>query len=458
MNFEMDFISGDTKKCLLAVSLPMLAAMFLNMAYNLVDSLWIGNLMGETAYAALTGATPLILILNSIAMGGTNGISILLSRAVGARDKKSIESIVATSLVIAVLLSGGMTLLLELLLKPILTFLQTPQETYQMAYEYLSIYLIGYLAVYLYCYFTAVLRSFGNTVFQVIAMLICTILNAILDPLFIRWMGFQGAAEATLLSQGLCLVFMLIYLWKKKLFAFHISAFSKKWIIPLFAKGIPAAFQQSIPAVLTSLVSSYGISAIAAYGITGKLETILFYPAMALNMVLTTVTGQCIGGRRCDRAKDYIKVSLIYGCGLLAVLSAVVVLFARPLSGLFVDSEAAAEIVRTYFLIIGIGYILNTTYFLIIGIGYILNTVTNCFLGAVNGMGKPVKSLCCMILYYLIVRMPLAWLLSFLGFGLNGIWTAVLVSHIVAAAAACLIGNLELKSQERILTDKSRCR
>ena len=446
MNFEMDFISGDTKKCLLAVSLPMLAAMFLNMAYNLVDSLWIGNLMGETAYAALTGATPLILILNSIAMGGTNGISILLSRAVGARDKKSIESIVATSLVIAVLLSGGMTLLLELLLKPILTFLQTPKETYQMAYEYLSIYLIGYLAVYLYCYFTAVLRSFGNTVFQVIAMLICTILNAILDPLFIRWMGFQGAAEATLLSQGLCLVFMLIYLWKKKLFAFHISAFSKKWIIPLFAKGIPAAFQQSIPAVstsfLTSLVSSYGISAIAAYGITGKLETILFYPAMALNMVLTTVTGQCIGGRRCDRAKDYIKVSLIYGCGLLAVLSAVVVLFARPLSGLFVDSEAAAEIVRTYFLIIGIGYILNT--------------VTNCFLGAVNGMGKPVKSLCCMILYYLIVRMPLAWLLSFLGFGLNGIWTAVLVSHIVAAAAACLIGNLELKDQERILSDEGR--
>lgn len=256
MNFEIDFISGDTKKCLLAVSLPMLAAMFLNMAYNLVDSLWIGNLMGETAYAALTGATPLILILNSIAMGGTNGISILLSRAVGARDKKSIESIVATSLVIAVLLSGGMTILLELLLKPILTFLQTPQETYQMAYEYLSIYLIGYLAVYLYCYFTAVLRSFGNTVFQVIAMLICTILNAILDPLFIRWMGFQGAAEATLLSQGLCLVFMLIYLWKKKLFAFHISAFSKKWIIPLFAKGIPAAFQQSIPAVSTSFLTS----------------------------------------------------------------------------------------------------------------------------------------------------------------------------------------------------------
>ena len=106
MNYEMDFISGDTKKCLLAVSLPMMVAMFLNMAYNLVDSLWIGNLMGETAYAALTNSTPLILILNSIAMGATNGISILLSQAVGAKDKKNVESIVMTSF-----LSSVMTLL-----------------------------------------------------------------------------------------------------------------------------------------------------------------------------------------------------------------------------------------------------------------------------------------------------------------------------------------------------------
>ena len=170
MNYKMDFISGDTKKCLLAVSLPMMVAMFLNMAYNLVDSLWIGNLMGETAYAALTNSTPLILILNSIAMGATNGISILLSQAVGAKDKKNVESIVMTSFLSSVILAVSITVLLELLLRTILLLLQTPQETYQMAYDYLSVYLLGYLAVYLYCYFTAVLRSFGNTTFQVIAM------------------------------------------------------------------------------------------------------------------------------------------------------------------------------------------------------------------------------------------------------------------------------------------------
>ena len=88
MPTEIDFIGGNTKHCLMAMALPMIAAMFLNMAYNLVDSLWIGNLLGKTAYAALTNSTPIILILTSIAMGAANGVSILLSQAIGAKDKK----------------------------------------------------------------------------------------------------------------------------------------------------------------------------------------------------------------------------------------------------------------------------------------------------------------------------------------------------------------------------------
>lgn len=434
MNLKLDFISGDTRKCLFMVTLPMMAAMFLNMAYNLVDSLWIGNLLGETAYAALTGATPLILILNSVAMGATNGVSILLSQAVGARDRRKTEGILATSFLFSVVFSAGLTVLLEILLNPILSLLQTPEETYPMAYAYLKIYLLGYLAVYLYCYFTAVLRSFGNTLFQVIAMLICTVLNAVLDPLFIHWMGFSGAAAATLLSQTLCLIFMLFYLWKKKLFSISLAAFERKWILPLCGKGLPAAFQQSIPAIstsfLTSLVSGFGISAIVAYGVAGKLEILLFYPAMALNMVLTAIVGQCAGGGRLDRVKDYLKLSLLYGGVCLAVLSFLVVCFAQSLCRLFVDSTEVNRIVQTYFQIIGVGYVLNT--------------VTNCFLGAVNGLGKPGKSLFCMVLYYLIVRMPLAWILTVLGFGLNGIWAAVLLSHVVAAVAACLVGRKEM--------------
>ena len=369
-------------------------------------------------------------------MGATNGVSILISQAIGAKDKKKTESLISTSFCVAVVFSLLVTVLLEAFLPGILKALNTPAETYDMAYSYLAIYILGYLAVYLYLYFTAVLRSFGNSMFQAVAMLVSTILNAILDPIFIHFIGFHGAAIATLLSQVICLAFMLIYLKKKKLFAFKISAFDKNDVLPLIQKAIPSVIQQSIPAIsttfLTALVSTYSVTAIAAYGVTGKLETILFYPAMALNMVLTTIIGQCVGGARYDRAKDYLKCALGYGCGLLVILSVLVVGFSKQLSGLFVKSNAVAIIVGTYFLIVSIGYILNT--------------VTNCFLGALNGMGKPSKSMFLMIFYYIVVRMPLAYLLSYLGFGLNGIWVAVLVSHVVASVAAGISGTISMSN------------
>ena len=435
MPTNMDFISGNTKRCLMAMTLPMIAAMFLNMMYNLVDSLWIGNLLGETAYAALTNSTPIILILTSVAMGAANGVSILISQAVGAKDRKKTEHLIATSFCAAVVCSLLVTILLEVFLPGILDALNTPAETYDMAYSYLAIYVLGYLAVCLYLYFTAVLRSFGNSMFQAAAMLVSTILNAILDPIFIAFMGFHGAAIATLLSQTICLLFMLVYLKKKKWFAIRLSAFDRNDVLPLIQKAIPSVIQQSIPAIstafLTALVSTYSVTAIAAYGVTGKLETILFYPAMALNMVLTVIIGQCTGGARYDRAKDYLKCALGYGCGLLVILSVLVIGFSRQLSGLFVKSGDVAGIVRTYFLIVSVGYVLNT--------------VTNCCLGALNGMGKPAKSMFLMIFYYIVVRMPLAYLLSYLGCGLNGIWAAVLVSHVIASAAAGISAAVSFK-------------
>lgn len=102
MPTKIDFIGGNTKRCLMAMALPVIAAMFLNMMYNLVDSLWIGNLLGETAYAALTNSTPIILILTSVAMGATNGVSILISQAIGAKNKEKTESLISTSFCVAV--------------------------------------------------------------------------------------------------------------------------------------------------------------------------------------------------------------------------------------------------------------------------------------------------------------------------------------------------------------------
>ena len=103
----------------------------------------------------------------------------------------------------------------------------------------------------------------------------------------------------------------------------------------------------------------------------------------------------------------------------------------KQLAGLFVSSDPVAQIVEEYFIIISIGYVLNT--------------VTNCYLGCLNGMGKPTKSMILMIFYYLVVRIPLAYVFSYIGLGLNGIWIAVLISHIIACITAILTGTHSFK-------------
>ncbi len=439
MPAKIDLIGGDTRRCLLGMALPMIAAMFLNLMYNLVDSLWIGNLLGETAYAALTGSTPIVLMLTSAAMGVTSGVSILLSQAVGAKDTARTEGLIATSFVMTAAFSLLVTAGLELSLPLALRALGTPAQTLRMARDYLAIYALGYLPSTLYLYFAAVLRSFGNSLFQAAAMLTMTVLNAVLDPILIRAVGFHGAAAATLLSQVVSLAAMALYLRRKRLFALRLSRFTPAHIPALIQKAVPSVIQQSIPAVstafLTALVSGCGIPALAAYGVAGKLETILFYPAMALNMVLTAIVGQCAGANRPDRARDYVRCALRCGCLALALLSLGVVLSAGRLSRLFVRSAQVEAVVSAYFSIVGVGYVLNTA--------------TNCFLGALSGMGKPSRSMLLMAFYYILIRMPLAWLLARLGFGLRGIFAAVLVSHVAACAAAAAAGTLALRRARR---------
>lgn len=437
MMTKIDFIQGNTKKCFFAMVVPLMIAMYLNMAYNIVDSLWIGNMLGEYAYAALTNATPIILILTSIGMGATAGVSILISQAVGEKDKKNIESILTTSFITSMVFAVGITMILELSLPLILRMLHTPDVLYADAIGYLRIYILGYVAVFLYLYFTAVLRSFGDSMFQMIAILVSTILNAVLDPIFIMIMGFYGAAIATLLSQVICMILMIAHMRKYQMLSLTLSCFARTQVMEIIKKAIPGIMQQSLPAIsttfLTGLITTYGITVIAAYGITGKLETILLYPAMAFNMALTSIVGQCTGARRIDRVKDYLYLALKFGSMVLVVLSIAVVLFSRQLSCFFIDSRKTAEIVAQYFAVVGVGYILNT--------------YTNCYLGSLNGLGKPTRSMLLMVLYYVMIRMPLAYVLSTrTPLGLSGIWVAILISHVVACIASVLCGSRSLST------------
>lgn len=435
MKNSIDFIGGDTRRSLLRMVGPLLAAMVLTMAYNLVDSLWVGNLMGETGYAALTSSTAVVLILSTIAMGSSNGAAILIAQTAGA--KKEAGGLISVSLALAGAFSVGVTAVLELALRPLLSAMNTPPELFSMAYDYLSVYLLGYAAIFLYMHFTAAFRAFGDPVFQMKGMLLSTVFNAVADPLMIRGFGLRGAAGATVLSEALCLVFAVVYHRKKRLFRLTLRRADAAWVRPLLADAVPSAVQSCMPAVssaaLLLLVTGFGVTAIAAYGAAGQLEILLFYPAMAMNMALTAITGQCSGAGRTDRVRDYLRCALRLGTVFTAVLSAAVILFAGPLSRLFVDSGATAAIVQDFFRVVSVGYVLYMT--------------TSCFLGETSGLGHPGRSMALMFVYYIVVRVPLAAALVRTPLALDGVWTAVLISHIAAAALAAAQGLSLLRTK-----------
>lgn len=429
MKSKIDFVKEKTVMSLLLMVMPLLAAMILTMAYNLVDSLWVGNLLGENGYAALTNSTAIVLILSAIAMGAGNGIAILVSRKVGAGEKAEAEGIISTIILLSCGFSITVTIVLELFLKEIFNRMNTPAELFDGAYEYLSVYLLGYAAIFIYMQFTSVFRSFGDPIFQMKGMLFTTIFNGVLDPVMIKIGGLGGAAWATVFSEVLCVIYSVYYYKRKEMFCLDFRKVSLSFVKPILHCTVPSAVQQCMPAISSAamlfLVTRYGVTTIAAYGVTSKLEILLFYPAMAMNMGLTTIAGQCFGANRKDRARDYRKTGMLIGCAFTTVTTILIIIFAKELSGLFVDSRQAAEIVKNFFRIISIGYVMYM--------------VTSCFLGMISGSGKPEISMLLFFLYYIVIRIPLAMILVHGSLGLNGIWVAILISHVLAALIAGIL-------------------
>lgn len=141
-------------------------------------------------------------------------------------------------------------------------------------------------------------------------------------------MGFKGAVVVTVLTQTLSLIAIYIYTKHKKCFQLSVTSFNKNTSLKIIKKSVPTIIQQSIPAIrtmaLTAVVCSYGLSAIAAFGIIGKIENILLYPVMVLNMALTVIIGTCYGSKRKDRINDYLKCGLKYGSLSLFILTLLV--------------------------------------------------------------------------------------------------------------------------------------
>ncbi len=439
MNSKIDFINGKTGKALIKMFMPIFAAMTLTMVYSMVDSLWVGNLLGEHGMSALTAGTAIVIILNSIAMGMGNGISVMTANLVGAGKKDEIPGALATILSVSTVISMIIFIAGEILASPLLKLMGTPSEVFADAYTYLMYYFVGNTALFIYMQFTSILRAFGDPTFQMKGMLLTAIFNAVLDPVFIKIWGLPGAAIVTVASEILCLVYAIIYYKKHKLFSIDFKKVNMRdaWI--MLKLSMPTTIQSIMPplssAVMISFITPFGIDAMAGFGVARNLELIMFMPTTGMYMAITAIVGQCIGAKRPDRADDYLKAGQLVGGCLIAAMSIVVVIISGQLTAIFGQGANTAAVVEHFFRIISIGYVL-----------YML---TSCMQGYLTGIGRPSMAMILLILYYIVFRIPAAVILKSL-FGLEGIWMAFLFSHILAFIVAAGMVLLSKRTQETI--------
>ena len=429
MNKQHLIVDGNLKKNMAGMFFPLLIASFLNIFYEIVDSFWVGNLLGESALAAQTICLPIMLIFNSICLGLTNGVSISLSSTIGSQDESKAKSIVSTMFLSSTGLSFVISAVCIAFSGGLVTLLNAPAEIFTISLSYMRIRLLSFPLILMYLYYAAVFRCYGNSMTQMLAVLICTIINVVLDPILINIVGINGAAIATVISQTLMVLIMMASNIKKKYMRIRIADYNRGVLWNVMKKAFPSIVQQCAPSVstgvITSLVASFGVVSIAAFGIAGKMEICLLYPAIVINMVMTTAIAQCAGAGRTELMVQCRKWGGIYALVIVVIIAPVFVVFSDQFTGLFGGDAKTALIVQQYFMIIGAGYLCNC--------------YTNVNAGYLNGVGTPHLSMFLMIFNYCIVRIPLSMLLADTELALSGIWIAVLCSHIVAAVASVLV-------------------
>lgn len=433
--FGTDLTTGSIPKHLVRFSLPMFIGNLLQTALGFTDAIWVGNIVGPNAVGATQVSFPIQFLLIALSNGATLATTILVSQYYGAGDHEKVKKTVNNSFSVALIFGALLTAMGLLLCDDILIWMNTPPEIFPMASSYLKIIISGFIVTFLVNLIMSILRGIGDTMTPLIFMAIAVGINIVLDPILIIGigpipkMGFNGSAVATVISQVIGLVTALIYLNRKNHFIsidFKSLKLERAHVIKLLRIGFPSMLQQSLISInsvfITGMVNRFGADATTAFGASGRIESIVFMPAMSIGLAVSAMTGQNLGAGNVKRVREVFKWGAIMTAGITLTLSAIIVLFPKLLLSMFVRKPEILEI--------GIGYLRT------LGFAYILFALMFVSNGVINGSGRTLVTMAITVLSIWLIRIPLAALLSSTSLGINGIWLAVVIGFAVGLAAS----------------------
>ncbi len=417
-----DLTEGKVWKVIVRFALPLLIGNLLQQFYNITDSIIVGQFLGKEALAAVSASFFIYYFIISFVIGVGSGTTVVISQLFGAKQYQKVQ--LAFSSFFIFMLVGGVILSIAgiIFAEPVFRLTNTPEEVIPQAVAYFRTYIGGTFLFVTFNSVISILRGVGESVRPMLFILITTALNIALDLLFIlvfKW-GIEGAARATVISQGIGMCIALAYVnnthpllsIKKQDMLFDWKLFKESLKI-----GLPTSVQQCAIALgliaLLGIVNSFGTNTLTAYGAAGKIDTIITQAILTLSGALAAFCGQNIGAGKLDRVKKGVRFTMYTNIFLGLLTFAAVYLFGDEMMRVFTKDADVVAIGKEYLLIIG-GF-------------FIVHGALNVYNGALRGAGDTLFPMLTSLVCLWLIRIPLAYYLSS-WLGRSGIWWAIGIS------------------------------
>lgn len=344
-------ITGNPTKALIAFTLPMVGGNLFQQFYNIVDSIIVGNVVGEDALAAVGASTAITMLFVMVAIGTGIGCSVVISQLFGANQLAKMKTAISTALLSILGFSVFLSVLGMVINKGILRLMGTPDNIFAEASDYLQIYFYGFVFLFLYNAFSAIFNALGDSTKPLLFLMFSSILNIGLDLLFVAklQMGVQGAAWATLISQAISAVLSFSFLMKKlrKIETESFKRYDIDMLKRMVTVAIPTIVQQSIVSVgmllIQSVVNRFGSTFMAGYTAAIKIEGIAITPMVAVGNAASTYVAQNMGAKKPERIGEGYRICLTMAAGI-GLLIAIFLHFAgEEVVGAFMNSSTSAE-------------------------------------------------------------------------------------------------------------------
>lgn len=414
-----DLTQGKEGRRILDFAWPMLLGSVFQQLYNVADSIIVGNYLGKEALSAVGVSFPIIFTLISLIVGISIGFTVVISQFYGAKNIVMVRKSVDTMIIMLIITSVVVTAIGLIFNKEIFRLINLPEEIMPQATEYLNVYFIGTFFFFGFNGIAAILRGLGDSKTPLVFLAVSTVLNIVLDLLFVsvfKW-GIASVAWATIISQGLVFIISIIYLNKThpvvkiKFISLQYDAFIMRKTLNI---GLPTGFQHTFVSLgmlaLQGIVNGFGTDVVAAYSAAGRIDSFASLPAMTLSAALSTFVGQNVGAGKLDRVRRGYISTLFITSIITIVISVLIIAFPQSLMRAFNSDPGVITEGVKYLYIVSFFYLIFTTMF-----------INN---GLLRGAGDTLIPMFISLFSLWIIRIPIAWYLS-KDYGPSGIWWSI---------------------------------